>query len=221
MTKASHAKETHMPKETFFNLPEEKQHRILDISLEEFYVQGYEKASISRIVETAGIAKGSFYQYFEGKEDLFRFIVQVAREKQLVYASKLLEGARDLPFFQLLEVLLKGSLAFMKENPRLSAVIERFMKSSDVALKEVIIGENIKISDQFNQQFLTEAAAKNEIRPVLNIAFTAHMMTSLSQSMVDYLRSQDTELSSMDDQAFDDMIKELLIFLKHGLSGPV
>ncbi len=210
-----------MPKETFFNLPQEKQHRILDISLEEFYNHGYEKASISRIVETAGIAKGSFYQYFEGKEDLFGFIAQVAREKQLVYASKLLESGSDLPFFQLLEVLLKGSLAFMKENPRLSAVIEGFMKSSDATLKEIIMGESIKISDQFNQQFLAEAAAKNEIRPVLNIAFTAHALTSLSQSMVEYLRSQNIEMSSMDDQAFDEMVKEMLIFLKYGLSGPV
>ena len=69
-----------MPKDTFFNLLQEKQLRILDISVEEFYQQGYEKASISRIVDTAGIAKGSFYQYFEGKEDLFRYIVQLARK---------------------------------------------------------------------------------------------------------------------------------------------
>ena len=66
-----------------------------------------------------------------------------------------------------------GSLAFMKDNARLASVMERFMKSSDAALKEIIMGENVKISDQFNQQILAEAAAKNEIRPVLNIALTA------------------------------------------------
>lgn len=209
-----------MPKDTFFNLPQEKQHRILEISLEEFYTLGYEKASISRIVETAGIAKGSFYQYFEGKEDLFRHLVQVARDQQLVFMNKLLEGAGNLPFFQLLETLLKGNLAFWKNNPRLYLVIEGFMKSSDAALKEIIMGENIKVSDQFNQQILSEAAAKNEIRPVMNIAFTAHALTSLSQSMVDYLRSKNMEMSSMDAQAFDEMVKEMLMFLKYGLRGP-
>ena len=210
-----------MPKDTFFNLPQEKQDRILEISLEEFYNQGYEKASISRIVETAGIAKGSFYQYFEGKEDLFRHIVQVAREKQLVFVNKLLEGAGDLPFFQLLELLFKGSLDFTKQNPRLSIVIERFMSSSDTTLKEIIMGENVEISDRFNQQILEEAAAKNEIRPVLNIAFTAHMMTGLTQAMVDYLRGHHTELSCLDEEEYQRLVKEVLIFLKHGLSIPV
>lgn len=210
-----------MPKDTFFNLPQEKQDRILDISLEEFYNQGYEKASISRIVETAGIAKGSFYQYFEGKEDLFRHFVQVAREKQLVFVNKLMEGAGDIPFFQLLELLLNGSLTFRKENPWLAMVIERFMRSSDAALKEIIMGDNVKVSDQFNQQILAEAAAKKEIRPVLNIAFTAHMMTGLSQSMVDYLNSQNQELSTMDEEDFSRLVEEVLIFLKHGLTGPL
>ncbi len=209
-----------MPKDTFFNLPQEKQNHILDISLEEFYNQGYEKASISRIVETAGIAKGSFYQYFEGKEDLFRHFVQVAREKQLLFVNKLMEGTGDLPFFQLLELLLNGGLTFRKENPRLALVIERFMRSSDAALKEIIMGENVKVSDQFNQQILAEAAAKKEIRPVLNIAFTAHMMTGLSQSMVDYLNSQNQELSTMDEKDFSLLVDEVLIFLKHGLTGP-
>lgn len=210
-----------MPKDTFFNLPQEKQLRILDISVEEFYQQGYEKASISRIVETAGIAKGSFYQYFEGKEDLFRYIVQLAREKQFVYASKLLEDSSDLPFFKLLEVLFMGSLAFMKDNARLASVMERFMKSSDAELKEIIMGENVKISDQFNQQILAEAAAKNEIRPVLNIALTAHMLTSLTQAMVDYLRSQHKELTSIEEKEFEELVDEALYFLKNGLSGTV
>lgn len=210
-----------MPKDTFFNLPQEKQNHILDISLEEFYNQGYEKASISRIVETAGIAKGSFYQYFEGKEDLFRHLLQLAREKQLVFVNQLLEGAEDLPFFQLLELLLRGGLVFRKENPRISVVIERFLNSSDTTLKEIIMGENVKISNQFNQQILTEAAAKKEIRPVLNIAFTAHMLTGLSQVIVDYVRSQNKEFSSMDDQEFEVIVEEVLIFLKHGLSGPL
>jgi AcrR family transcriptional regulator len=210
-----------MPKETFFNLAKDKQNRILDISLDEFYTHGYEKASISRMVEKAGIAKGSFYQYFEGKEDLFRLIVDAARKKQLALLNQLRQEKEDLPFFELLELLFKGSLVFMKENPQLSMVIDRFMRSADTALKETIMGENVKISNRFNEQILREAAAKKEIRPVLNVAFTAHMMTGLSQSMVDYLRSQITDLSRLDEKEYDRLVAEVLYFLKNGMNGPV
>ena len=59
-----------MPKITFFNLPDEKRQLILDIAIDEFAENDFANVSISRIVARAGIAKGSFYQYFEDKDDL-------------------------------------------------------------------------------------------------------------------------------------------------------
>jgi AcrR family transcriptional regulator len=60
-----------MPKPTFFNLPEAKRLLIIDTSLEEFASNTYDKASLSQIVLKAGIAKGSMYQYFNDKEELY------------------------------------------------------------------------------------------------------------------------------------------------------
>ena len=53
-----------MPKDTFFNLPEDKRALICKVALEEFGEYTFDQASINRIVAKAGIAKGSFYQYF-------------------------------------------------------------------------------------------------------------------------------------------------------------
>lgn len=61
-----------MPKETFFNLAEEKKEKIINAAKKEFKRVPLEQASIKNIVEDAGIARGSFYQYFESKEDLMR-----------------------------------------------------------------------------------------------------------------------------------------------------
>lgn len=61
-----------MPKETFLNLPEEKKKKIIKAAQDEFERVPLEQASIKNIVENAGIARGSFYQYFESKEDLMR-----------------------------------------------------------------------------------------------------------------------------------------------------
>jgi AcrR family transcriptional regulator len=48
---------------------------ILDASLELFAVQGYDATSISMIAEKAGISKGLLYNYFKGKEDLLRGLI--------------------------------------------------------------------------------------------------------------------------------------------------
>ena len=61
-----------MPKETFVKLPEEKKDKIIKEAKKEFARVPFEQTSIKNIVEDADIARGSFYQYFESKEDLLR-----------------------------------------------------------------------------------------------------------------------------------------------------
>lgn len=59
-----------MPKTTFFHLSEEKQSRLLNAAKNEFSRTSLKEASIANIVKLAEIPRGSFYQYFENKEDL-------------------------------------------------------------------------------------------------------------------------------------------------------
>lgn len=65
-----------MPKQTFFNLNEEKRKNIEKAIINEFSKVSIEKLSISRIVEDARIPRGSFYQYFEDKEDAIKYIIE-------------------------------------------------------------------------------------------------------------------------------------------------
>lgn len=57
------------------------QQRILDAALQAFGEHGYERSTIERISQLAGCSRVSFYQYFAGKEDVFRHLAaQVARQ---------------------------------------------------------------------------------------------------------------------------------------------
>ena len=66
-----------MPTDTFFRLPEEKRARILEGAWSEFTAVPYAEASINRIVRTSRIPRGSFYQYFTDKEDLYRYLLEM------------------------------------------------------------------------------------------------------------------------------------------------
>lgn len=65
-----------MPKETFFNLKEVKKEKIEKALINEFSRVSFQQASISNIVAEAEIPRGSFYQYFEDKEDAIKYIIQ-------------------------------------------------------------------------------------------------------------------------------------------------
>ena len=82
-----------MSTETFLRLPEEKRNRILDAAWEEFTRVRYTDVSINKIIIKARIPRGSFYQYFRDKEDLFGHLLGSTRDQVAALFGALLEEA--------------------------------------------------------------------------------------------------------------------------------
>ncbi|MCD7906469.1 MAG: TetR/AcrR family transcriptional regulator [Clostridium sp.] len=70
-----------MPTQRFFNLKEEKRCSIVKAAVHEFCRVPYSAASINQIIKEADISRGSFYTYFEDKDDLLQYLVSGFREK--------------------------------------------------------------------------------------------------------------------------------------------
>lgn len=83
-----------MPTNTFFNLPREKKEKIINAAKSEFVEYSFHDASINRIIKNAGISRGSFYMYFENKEDLFLYILDGYREEALAEIVSNLNGEK-------------------------------------------------------------------------------------------------------------------------------
>lgn len=62
----------------FFNLNIDKQERIINAAMQEFVKAGFEKASTNEIVKEAQISKGSLFNYFRNKKDLYIFLIENA-----------------------------------------------------------------------------------------------------------------------------------------------
>lgn len=75
-----------MPSSTFQKLNTKKKERFLSAAKQQF-ANGFESASISQLVKELGIAKGSVYQYFEDKLDLYHYLVMQAYEKRLMVTN--------------------------------------------------------------------------------------------------------------------------------------
>ena len=65
-----------MPTQRFLNLRPEKQQVILKAAANEFSRTSYTAASINQIIKEAGISRGSFYTYFEDKDDLMCYMLR-------------------------------------------------------------------------------------------------------------------------------------------------
>lgn len=69
-----------MPTATFFRLPEEKRERLIKACWSELTRVRFTEVSINRIIADARIPRGSFYQYFEDKEELIRYLLEDMKE---------------------------------------------------------------------------------------------------------------------------------------------
>lgn len=77
-----------MPSTTFFNLDKKKQEAFLKASFQEFSAYDYHSASISEIVRVLDIAKGSVYQYFVNKLDLFFYLVELSFTEKMTFLDE-------------------------------------------------------------------------------------------------------------------------------------
>jgi AcrR family transcriptional regulator len=83
-----------LPSATFFHLPTEKRETLLRAARHEFARVPFDEASINRIIREAGIPRGSFYMYFQHKEDLFQYVMGLYAQQLVGLFSRLLEEAR-------------------------------------------------------------------------------------------------------------------------------
>ena len=116
-----------MPYPTFFNLPNEKRQRVMDAVWKEFTNVSYMDASINRIIQDAGISRGSFYQYFSGKADLFSYVLNTIFETgRKLFLAQLTAHNNDL-FFAILgmydEILWKNGRSHSMEQQRIQSLI--------------------------------------------------------------------------------------------------
>ena len=114
-----------MPKEAFFNLSDKKRDRILDFAIVEFAENPYEAASISKIVREAGISKGSFYDYFENKKDLYKYLVELGTEEKLNCLQHLPTPEPNAALFEYLRWQFFSAVYFEINKPRLARIAFR------------------------------------------------------------------------------------------------
>lgn len=175
-----------MPYETFFNLPSHKRNLITQLALEEFATRPYSRASITNIVDRAGIAKGSMYQYFKNKKDLFLYLIEIAGQAKLAYLSE----KSDIDwgdFFTAYRDTMHYGIEFNIHHPLEHGLIGRI---SDLPFADEVIDKMKKTSQDFIVNLITMAQQKGQVRTDLPPDLIAYYVNTLSTELSTYLASR-------------------------------
>ena len=148
-----------MCKETFLRLPEEKRRRFLEAAWCEFTHVKFAEVSINQIVRNAEISRGSFYTYFEDKEDLMRYVFEDLIHQVREFCKNLLQDSGG-DFWTLQQGLMDFVLQICREdkmpaltrtesghNTLMRLMWERKGGSDEVCPEEIWLGELYQLTD--------------------------------------------------------------------------
>jgi len=205
-----------MPKQTFFNLPNSKQERIIKAAVKEFAAHPYLNTSINRIIEKADISKGSFYQYFNNKKDLYKYIIEQASEEKIKFLKEKMVDYQNYNFFEMLRQLFIVSIQFKNEYPLYSEIGDRLLNGANDVLKEEVYAESRPKSNIFLKKILEKAAEKGEIDSEVDIEFTAYMLTDFSISIVNYFFKNHNPDNL---EEIMNYVDKMLYIMRNGIAG--
>lgn len=197
-----------MPKQTFFNLPEEKREKILQEVMVEFRDHAYDVASINRIVERSGISKGSFYQYFDDKEDVYFYLLQIIGEKKLQYLGPTITSLTEIGFYEALRKIYEAGIEFALKNPDYLTIGNRMMRDGGTIvrrLQEKFGGQ----SDALFTMLLEKGIARGEIRKEIEVPLVARLLMNMQMTVVEYFFEKHQEVGYS-----KEILKELNVFIE-------
>jgi AcrR family transcriptional regulator len=149
-----------MPTVTWGRVDPARRAAVIEAAEAEFGAHGFSRGSLNVIARRAGVAKGSLFQYFADKRDLFAFIADIGSQRVRAYMEDLIrELDPSRPFFEFLTELLDGWVAYYAEHPR-----ERALHAA--ATLEVDTEARVSVRNVIHRHYL------EVLRPLVHAAKT-------------------------------------------------
>jgi AcrR family transcriptional regulator len=212
-----------MPKETFTNLPEEKQEQIMRTSINEFYNYGFEKGNVGNIAKKAGVAKGSMYQYFDNKKELFLYSVKWAMELLVKKFYKEIIPNEEGSIFDFFYQNAKDIMFQMRGEREL--VI--FMQDVFLGKYQSLTGESMSYVNQYAEEYILKLISigkkngtiRTDIDDHILILFITGVSFKIKEYIMNKARSTGEDIIDEDYEVYEKDIISLIDLLKNGMGG--
>ena len=167
-----------MPKATFNGLPQEKKERVLAAATDLFAERGFHRTEMDEIARRAGISKGSLYNYFKSKDDLFLHICNLGIHgfRQSVWR----EIPSDWDIYRQVEELFRREVPLILEHPQNFQIYLNLASSGMKGFATRYSQKGEEFAAKRLKALLREGIESGIVRKDLDVPYTAFMINSLS-----------------------------------------
>jgi AcrR family transcriptional regulator len=212
-----------MPKDTFHNLEEDKKERIMRAAIGEFSRHGFEKGNIGNAAKNAGVSKGSMYQYFENKKELFLYCVQWSSElfmKKYNITAELPGKAAN--FFDYILESSKTLFSQMREERELVIFLQDVFLGKYKNLMSESMEYMQRISDELMLQFIRQGKENGYIRKDIDdellCIFAAAVTYKFKEHTLNKARSLGEDILDVPFEALEGEYRAMIELMKNGMT---
>ena len=209
-----------MPKQTFLNLAEEKRETIINAAVDEFAQYGLENASTNRIVENSGISKGSFYQYFEDKQDVFMYLLSVLEREKMGYYNGRHPPSSNMDTFEYFRWMIKTGMEFNSAYPRMTQAVSRVLLGEGLYYGKNFADYREKTTQALSMM-IKQAIERGEVDPSVDVELAVMIMETWSNAITTYVLNEGLKqkdvLKWMRARKTQETIDKLLYVMEYGL----
>ncbi len=178
-----------MPKQTFLNLSEEKRQIIVNAAVEEFAEHGFKAASINRIVAKSGISKGSFYQYFKDKMDVFRYLMDMLANEKIEFFKDKHPSSSNMDTFEYFRWLVKTGMEFNSVYPRMTRAVTRALLDEGLYYGEKF-AEYRQLTTDTLAAMIKQALKRGEMDPSVDVELAVMVMNTWTNAITTYILNE-------------------------------
>lgn len=175
-----------LPKQTFFNLDIKRQREIIDIALKEFSCHNFETASMNKIINALGVAKGSFYRYFTSKKDLYFYILDYGLNQKIDYLEKNINTSEG-DFFNIYKNTVLNYFKFDLIHPILSKFLKLAVENKYIEPTKVL---NSLHGKTFISNLIVQGQKDGSVKNFLDVDFVILCIINLSETMLSYINTK-------------------------------
>ena len=177
---------------------EKRKKELLKIAYDMFLTRGYENTRVEEIIDKAQIAKGTYYYYFESKEQMLEEVIDVMIDNQTEMAKQVI--GMDIPVPQ----KIVGIVASMKPTEEEQPVKNALFQPDNVLMHYKVRQKLIYVLTPLLSEVIGEGV-KEGIFECENIPERVKMLLIISDSTFN-----EGTFSEKDISVFIDMTEKLL-----------
>lgn len=182
-----------MVRPRFLKLPPQQQQVILHAALQEFAAHGFHDASLNRVIEAAGVSKGSMYYYFDGKADLYSHVALTELGGLIARVGPLppLDSGDADTFWAVVEDYYLRLMRALTASPQLAALLRGWAAASRNPAFRPAQGEMEQESMPWIELALTAGQKVGAVRDDLPPALLISVVFGMGEAMDVWLMSQE------------------------------